>query len=72
MNFVILSGFHHQDVSLHDIDENITKPQTVPKDETCLVPSLSKKGQWNHLLKASFPTATNELLHWHLFQEPMF
>lgn len=69
MNFAILSEFHHQDVSLHDIYENTTKLQTTPEDEACLVPSVSKKGHPNHLLKASFPTATKELLNWHLFQE---
>lgn len=69
MNFVILPGFHHQAVSLHDIYENITKPPTIPKDEACLVPSVSKKGHPIHLHKASFPTATGEHLHRHLLQE---
>lgn len=69
MNFAILSEFHHQDVSLPDIYENTTKLQTTPEDEACLVPSVSKKGHPNHLLKASFSTATKELLNWHLFQE---
>lgn len=54
MNFAILSEFHHQDVSLHDIYENTTKLQTTPEDEACLVPSVSKKGHPNHLLSYSY------------------